>query len=143
MTVLEDSSGPQSFHSGWAAVGEVEARCLWYLRTGKRGDEMDSRSSRSASCATSPLPQEPIGPNLAFALEEIKKRRLGREWHHLQESLEKVKHGRGLGSKVVPFYLHLHIPSKLQLETIELLQHSLGLRRQVDLEGWRGWGGGS
>lgn len=28
-------------------------------------------AGRSASCATPPLPQEPIGPNLAFALEEI------------------------------------------------------------------------
>lgn len=57
--------------------------------TGRRGDK-EQQGSRSASGATSPLPQEPIGPNLAFAL-------------------------------------HFHIPSELQLKTIELFQHSLGL----------------
>lgn len=66
--------------------------------TGRRGDK-EQQGSRSASSATSPLSQEPIGPNLAFAL-------------------------------------HFHIPSELQLKTIELFQHSLGLRRQVDLEGF-------
>lgn len=40
--------------------------------TGRRGDK-EQQGSRSASSATSPLPQEPIGPNLAFALEKIKR----------------------------------------------------------------------
>lgn len=35
---------------------------------------MGGTAGRSASCATPPLPQEPIGPNLAFALEEIKEK---------------------------------------------------------------------
>lgn len=38
-----------------------------------RGDDKDQQGSRSASSAASPLPKEPIGSNLAFALEKIKR----------------------------------------------------------------------
>lgn len=59
----------------------------------------DRREGKSTSGATALLSQEPVSPNLAFAL-------------------------------------HLYIPSKLQLKTTKLLQDSLGLRRQVDLQGF-------
>lgn len=35
---------------------------------------MGGTAGRSASYATALLPQQPIGPNLAFALEEIKEK---------------------------------------------------------------------
>lgn len=38
-----------------------------------RGGGKEQQGSWSASSATSPLSQEPIGPNLAFALEKIKR----------------------------------------------------------------------
>lgn len=106
--------------------------------TGRRGDK-DQQGSRSAVSAAPPLPQEPVGPNLAFALEKIERG----GWSGDGTPTGEVSHGSGLGSPWdlrVLLYLHFHIPSELQLETIELLQHSLGLRRQVDLEGWRGQG---
>lgn len=33
-------------------------------------------------------------------------------------------------------YLHLHIPSEFQVKATKFLQHGLGLRRQVDPQGW-------
>lgn len=47
---------------------------------------------------------------------------------------------KGREDRGFPLYLHFYIPSKLQLETTKLLQDSLGLRRQVDLQGWVGQG---
>lgn len=131
------------FGNGGAAVEEAEAWhlcALWHRKGGMGGQE----GRQSASSATPPLPQQPVSAHLAFALEGERRGVWGRERF---ESLG------GSGRSPSPCgsrwgqdrgflaYLHFYIPSKLQLKTIKLLEDSLGLRRQVDLQGWEGRGG--